>query len=253
MKDIIIFDIDGTLVESSQKINIMHAEILNKIKKKYEIAICGGGTLTKALEQMNDLIYFDHYFTECGCVYNKNKSENSIDLEEIYVKNLRVHNLYQSINILIKEFLKYLSNVNYELSGHFVDLRNGIVYLSCVGMQANNIERERFKCIDKNQNIRTEILINLRNKANELGILDKLSINLGGSVGIGIYPIEYDKTQILDIIDKNKYNKIIYFGDKYLEDGNDYGIINHKNVIGYKIDNVEDTFKILKYLLENNN
>ena len=44
-----------------------------------------------------------------------------------------------------------------------------------------------------------------------------------------------------------------YFGDKYLEDGNDYGIINHKNVIGYKIDKVEDTFKILKYLLEYNN
>ena len=253
MKDIIIFDIDGTLVESSQKINTECAEILNKIKKKYEIATCGGGTLKKALEQMNNLIYFNHYFTECGCVYNKNKSEDSLDLQEIYVKNLREHNLYQHINILIKEFLKYLSNVTYELSGHFVDLRNGIVYLSCVGMQATIIERERFKVIDKKQNIRTEILINLRNKANELGILNKLSINLGGSVGIGIYPNEYDKTQILDVLYKNKYNQIIYFGDKYLEDGNDYGIINHKNVIGYKIDKVEDTFKILKYLLEYNN
>ena len=251
MKDIIIFDIDGTLVESSQ-INLIHAEILNKIKKKYEIAICGGGTLTKALEQMNDLIILIIILQNAD-VYNKNKSENSLDLEEIYVKNLRVHNLYQSINILIKEFLKYLSKVSYELSGHFVDLRNGIVYLSCVGMQANIIERENFKKIDYQLNIRNEILNLLRNKAYELGILDKLSINLGGSVGIGIYPIEYDKTQILDIIDKNKYNKIIYFGDKYLKDGNDYGIINHKNVIGYKIDNVEDTFKILKYLLENNN
>ena len=105
MKEIIIFDIDGTLVESSFKINQKNSEILNKLKNKYEIAICGGGTLIKALEQMNDLIYFDHYFTECGCVYHINKSKNNLDLKEIYKKNIREHKLYPQINILIKLFL----------------------------------------------------------------------------------------------------------------------------------------------------
>ena len=246
MKDIIIFDIDGTLVESSYKINYEHASILNQIKEKYEIGICGGGTLEKALNQMNNLIYFDHYFTECGCVYNKNNSKTSLNLKEIYKKNIREHDLYQSINILIKVFLKYLSEVDYEISGHFVDLRNGIIYLSCVGMQATIIERERFKIIDYQQNIRNDILKILRNKAIELNIHDKISINLGGSVGIGIYPVEYDKTQILNTININNYNNIYYFGDKYEIDGNDYQIINHKNVIGYKIDKYENTFEILK-------
>ena len=246
MNNIVIFDIDGTLAESSYKIKEEHAAILNKLKEKYEIGICGGGTLEKALSQMNNLIYFDHYFTECGCVYHKNNGKNNLELEEIYKKNIREHVLYENINILVKLFLKYLSESNYELSGHFVDLRNGIIYLSCIGMQATLIERERFKIIDYQQNIRDDVLKILRNKAKELNMHDKVSINLGGSVGIGLYPVEYDKIQILETINKKKYNNIIYFGDKYEKNGNDYNIINHKDIIGYKIDNVKDTFNIIK-------
>lgn len=246
MDNIIIFDIDGTLAESSYTIKPEHALILNQLKEKYEIGICGGGTLEKALNQMNDSIYFDHYFTECGCVYNKNNSKTKLDLHEIYKKNIREHVLYKDINTLIKVFLKYLSECDYELSGHFVDLRNGIVYLSCVGMQATIIEREKFKIIDYQLNIRNDVLKILRDKAKELNIENKISINLGGSVGIGLYPVEYDKIQILNTIQPKNYKKIIYFGDKYKENGNDYHIINDNNVTGYKIDNVEDTFNIIR-------
>ena len=51
MKDIIIFDVDGTLVESSKTILPAHAEILNKLKEKYTLAICGGGTKEKIFKQ----------------------------------------------------------------------------------------------------------------------------------------------------------------------------------------------------------
>ena len=36
-----------------------------------------------------------------------------------------------------------------------------------------------------------------------------------------------------------------YFGDKYLENGNDYKIINSNLVNGYRIDNINDTIKYL--------
>ena len=246
MNKIVIFDIDGTLAESSCTLKPEHALLLNQLKEKYEIGTCGGGTLEKILSQMNDSVYFDHYFSECGCVYHKNNSKTSLDLQEMYKKNIRAHESYKDINVLIKLFLKYLSECDYELSGHFIDLRNGIVYLSCVGMQATLDEREVFKNIDSEFNIRNDILHILREKAKELNIHNKISINLGGSVGIGLYPVEYDKIQILDTIQPNEYEKIIYFGDKYEKNGNDYHIINDKHVIGYKIDNVEDTFEIIK-------
>lgn len=245
-KDIILFDVDGTLVESGNKIdNDEYYEILNKLKSKYEIGIVGGGTLEKIIDQLKyDKIIFDHYFTECGCVYHDNKLSN------IYKKNIRNHPLYKFINRLIKLAINYISNVDYNITGHFIDLRNGIIYISLIGMQANNCERKYFIDLDKKYNYRQKLLEILRNESIKLGISEKISINYGGSVGIGIYPNEYDKKQVIEFLnEKRVYNKILYFGDKYEKDGNDYHIINHNLVTGYKINSIEETFDILKTLI----
>ena len=249
-KNIIIFDVDGTLVESSHKISKENAEILNQLKDKYEIAVCGGGKLEKILEQMNGLVKFDHYFSECGCVYDKHIVDGEYDrIENIYKKNIRKHNLYEKINKLVKVCLSYFSKVDYILTGHFIDLRCGIIYISCIGMQATEEERNYFKNLNKDDIFRRELLVLLQQKAIELNIENVVSITYGGTVGIAIYPREYDKVQILETIqhDKyDKYDKIIYFGDKYEENGNDYHIINSPYVIGHKVDNVVDTYNLLK-------
>lgn len=62
--------------------------LLNKLKEKYEIGIVGGGILHKNLDQFEDHIYFHHYLTECGCVYYKNKLDNGLQLENIYIKDI---------------------------------------------------------------------------------------------------------------------------------------------------------------------
>jgi hypothetical protein len=116
-------------------------------------------------------------------------------------------------------------------------------------MNATQEERKYFKNIDKIYNYKKELLSILRNCANDLDILDNISINYGGSVGIGIYPIEYDKKQVLNTITKFKYNNIYYFGDRYDEDGNDYHIINHPYLFGYKINEISETYKIIKTLI----
>ncbi len=245
-KDIILFDVDGTLVESGNEIEKdEYYEILNKLKNKYDIGIVGGGTLCKIKEQLKyNKIIFDHYFTECGCVYHDSK------LSTIYKKNIRDHPLYENINKLIKLAINYISNVDYIITGHFIDLRNGIIYISLIGMQANNNERKYFINLDKKYNYRNELLKILRDESIKLGISEQLSINFGGSVGIGIYPNEYDKKQVIDILSNKKtYKKILYFGDKYEKEGNDYHIINHNLVTGYKINSIEETFDILKTLL----
>lgn len=243
-KNIILFDVDGTLVESSDKIyNENKYQLLNKLKNNYEIGVVGGGSLEKILKQLDyNKIQFDHYFTECGCMYY------DTNLNNMYKKNIREHGLYDKINILIKKALHFISNVTYNVTGHFIDLRNGIIYISLIGMQANEDERSYFKDLDKTFNIRKNLLTVLREEAKKLNILDKLSINYGGTVGIGVYPVEYDKVQVIELL-KNKYDKIIYFGDKYDEDGNDHKIINHKLVTGHKIDKVSQTYDILEKLI----
>ena len=231
-----LFDVDGTITNSGEKMSSENITSLNLIKIENDIGIVGGGKFEKILQQ-TDGVNFDYYFSECGSVFHN--SEHQI----IYEKNIRNHFLYPQINILIKLSLKYLSEVNYLITGNFIDLRKGLIYISLIGLSANSYERETFINLDKIHNYRKNLLDLLHKKASELNILDKLHIVNGGSVGIAIYPEENDKIQILNHIDFNKYSEVHYFGDKYLPDGNDYYLLNSDKIIGHNINSVEVLLK----------
>lgn len=247
-RPLILFDIDGTIAESSQEVpSKMKDKILKKMNAGYDIGIVGGGKLEKALSQLDDL-HITHYFTECGCVYHR-RSRDDDELWRIYVKNIRKHSLYPKINIIIKEALQFLSKVDYEITGHFIDLRNGIIYISLIGMAATQEEREKFIRLNNENNYRKLLISQLKKKAHELGIQDDLVIAEGGMVGIGLYPKEYDKVQVVDCV-KDEYKVIHYFGDKYEEDGNDYHLLNHKAIIPHRVNSLEDTIRELENIRE---
>lgn len=252
MKTVFLFDVDGTIVNSGQKITSEMAILLNNLKKKknVEIGIVGGGKLDKILEQMDNKIFFNHYFTECGCVYHDNYAiNNSLDLIPIYTKNIRDHKLYTPINLLIKYCLQYLSKVDYTITGHFIDLRHGIIYVSLIGLTANETERVTFMELDKKYDYRKNLIESLIHLATDLGIQNQVAIVEGGSVGIAIYPSEYDKIQILNYFPDRNYNKIYYFGDKYKPNGNDYKILNHVRVEGFPVNHYQDTMETLQKFL----
>lgn len=111
MKKLLLFDIDGTITESGEKIKDDMANILASFKSEnVEIGIVGGGQLDKIMNQMNGKILFDHYFTECGCVYIRTIDN---ELIHVYKKNIREHTTYSKINTLIKAALSFLSSVDY--------------------------------------------------------------------------------------------------------------------------------------------
>tara|TARA_B100001057_G_C22668351_1_gene878784 strand:+ start:223 stop:990 length:768 start_codon:yes stop_codon:yes gene_type:complete len=253
---LLLFDVDGTLAESGQKINDSIIRILKLVApEKYQLGIVGGGKLDKILTQLNNEIFFNHYFSECGCIYNQNKINNrqGLELTNIYQKDIRKHSQYLNINILIKDTLKFLSSVEYNLTGHFIDLRSGIIYISLIGMAATQQERKQFLDQDQIHNYRENLLELLITKEQELNKdQKKIDIVYGGSVGISIYPSEYDKVQVLEHLDIKKYEEIHYFGDKYLENGNDYQLLNSSSVIGHPVDCLEDTQKELQKLLNQN-
>lgn len=240
MRRILLFDIDGTIAESSKSVGPeMKMAIRKKVTEGWDVGIVGGGKLDKALSQLGDL-EMNHYFTECGCVYHRGP-----ELELIHFKNIREHALYTKINVLIKKALHYLSQVDYTLTGNFVDLRSGIIYISLIGMTATHEERTVFIELDRQHNYRKELIGILKATAQEIGILDDVVISEGGMVGIGLYPREYDKVQVVECL-RDAYNEIHYFGDKYETDGNDYHLLHHESVIGHKVDSVEDTLRELQ-------
>ena len=105
MKDLLLFDVDGTLAESSQMINDnMRDMLITKKSQGYDIGVVGGGKIDKVLCQLNG-VSMNHYFTECGCIYHIIKHDdpsNNISLvnqlSTIYKKNIRDHELYPQIN-----------------------------------------------------------------------------------------------------------------------------------------------------------
>lgn len=238
-KKLFLFDVDGTLCLSGQQIINNLANKINILKSKnYEIGIVGGGKYEVILHQMNNKIIFDYIFSESGSVYHKLENSN---YNFIYKNNLREHKLYYKINILIKCALNYLSMVDYLVTGNFIDLRNGLVYISLIGMSANIQERYDFLELDKDKLYRTKLLDILQKKAIELGISDELDITFGGSVGISINPKEWNKIQVLNTIKICDYDEIYYFGDKYDKNGNDYELINYDNIKGIRVDSPIDT------------
>ena len=252
MSKLILLDVDGTLAESGQMINDeMRDMLISKKTQGYEIGVVGGGKIDKVLNQLNG-VSMNHYFTECGCVYHvvkdSNTSSNSISLVNQlslkYTKNIRHHEVYPQINNLVKQCLRFLSEVDYMITGHFVDLRNGIIYISLIGMNATLKEREMFKSLDKINNFRTNLIHMLKQELIEMGVKDKISVYEGGQVGIAIFPREYDKVQVLPEV-VEKYEEIHYFGDKYEENGNDSIIINDPAVHGHPVSSPQNTLNIL--------
>jgi phosphomannomutase len=243
MKPLLLFDVDGTIAESGEKVENSLMKVFEQLVNHYDLGIVGGGKYEKIIDQLNDSKLFIHIFSECGCVYHKlNENNGTYDL--IYKENIRLHPLYNDINKLIKVALNFLSKVNYTLTGNFIDLRNGIIYISLIGMVANNEERKYFMKLDKEENIRKKLIKLLHVKSIELNISENVKILEGGSVGIGIYPIEYGKKQVLNSL--LEYTNISYFGDKYSKDGNDYELIMNNKVNGFPIDSVNETEKILE-------
>lgn len=257
---ILLFDLDGTIVEPGKKISNKMKTMLQQIKRAgNELGIVGGGQFNKIMEQLdqtsmfehNDqykdkIMLFKHIFAECGSVYYKLINNEYVLMHQ---HDIRQHKYYCEINKLMRTSLKYIATeTTYPLSGNQLDLRKGLVYISMVGMQATNEERQIFIEHDQQFQHKKTLLKLLLNEAQNMNVIDKLDIKLGGHVGIAIYPKEWNKTQVLDIFPNSK---ISYFGDQYAENGNDYEIITDKRVTGFPVNSPDDTFEHLHQMIYN--
>ena len=72
--------------------------------------------------------------------------------ELVNTNNIRLEPEYPEINKLVKTCLNYISQKDYLISGNFIDLRNGLIYVSMVGMVATDEERENFIVLDSKNN-----------------------------------------------------------------------------------------------------
>ena len=236
---LLLFDIDGTICESGEKMDDTMTRALMGIKNKYTLGLVSGGEYNKINIQIPKLWkIFEYVFTENGSVSYKNKklvSESNI-IDKLGIK---------SITHINEVLMKYLSQTNKILikTGNFINLRKGLIYFTPIGQNCTRQERLSFAKYDTKNNIRMEIIKDLSD------LLPDLSFCIGGQIGISISPKGWNKCKALDLIKINKYNEIIYIGDKIHPYGNDYSIAMDKRITKYyNVSSIHNTLDILNSL-----
>ena len=208
MKNLFLFDLDGTLAKSTQKIDSNMINILKNLSINNDISIVSGGTYDKIKYQIdpeNENI-FCNIFAENGIMTYHNNKLISTDT----IKNrLTEKQLQYVINLCLKYILEL------ELPhkrGGFINFRNSIIYVSPSGHDVTLDERNTFAEYDKVYNIRKNMIKYLKKN---IPISYNLDIKLGGQIGIAIRPMDWDKCYCLQFINTKKYNNIYFFGGQF--------------------------------------
>jgi len=232
MKTHYIFDVDGTLTPSRQKMDEDFSRFFLHFCTMNSVYLVTGSDKEKTLEQVGSLIY-----KTCKRVYNCSGSD-------VYVGSRNVYRDTWTLPILARQFLKQcLEEEDFNIrTGNHIEERPGMINYSLVGRNATMRDRKAFVDWESSNGSR-------RRTADAFNIMfPELQATIGGETGIDIGPKGSDKSQILR--DFNKEDKIVFFSDAIFEGGNDLSlaevIANKELGMFYKVTEWKETWEILK-------
>ena len=228
-----IFDVDGTLTPSRQKINTDFKHWFLEFTYSNHVYLITGSDYPKTLEQLGKGIC-----ENVELVYNCSGSDVWQGGKNIFSTEWILPELAH--NWLSEELTA--SRFSLRTGLHF-EHRPGMVNYSVVGRNANTQQRAEYVIWDKMTKEREEIAYRFNLK------FPDLDAKVGGETGIDIALKGSDKSQIVK--DFDPHNDILhFFGDRMDKDGNDYPLkkVIIDNDLGhcYNIKDYKETWKILK-------
>lgn len=239
IKEIYLFDVDGTLTHPRQKIKNDMLEKLAELRKKVYVGVVGGSDFNKIKEQLGDDLFknFDYIFSENGLVSYKNG-------ELIYQGNMREYIGQYKFNELVSFCLEYIGKLKLPCkTGTFIELRNGMINVSPIGRNCSSEERERFYLYDQKHKIREKMIQELKEKFE----LYNLQFSIGGMISIDIMPRNWDKTYSLKFLEE--FKTIYFMGDKVDKGGNDYEIFVNPRTISKRTSSPDETIQHINKFL----
>ena len=233
-----IFDVDGTLTPSRDKIDPQFAEWFKQFVTINTVCLVTGSDRLKTIEQIGEML-----FNMCDKAYNCSGNDvyrfgmphkkNEWKLSEEHIEWL---------NAKLKQSKWKI------YTGNHIDQRTGTANFSVVGRGASWSQRKEYYLWDQQNNQRESI-------ANEMvKWIPELDAKVGGESGIDIFEKGKDKAQILE--DFPLEDRLLFFGDRIDPAGNDYSLaqgiarrssLQLQNKI-FKVKNWQDTWEELKYL-----
>ena len=204
-----IFDVDGTLTLSRQRIDAGFEKYFMDFCEDNEVYFVTGSDRKKTIQQLGEEIY-----NRAVRVYNCSGNSVWEQDELVHAKHWDVPS--DLIDFLIKRMRMTLFDTKH-WAGHHIEFRPGCLNFSVVGRKADWFYRQKYIKYDEMYHERTNI-------ANDINfIFSDLTATVGGETGIDIYPKGWDKSQILDMHFED-CSDVCFFGDKLEEGGNDHTI-----------------------------
>jgi len=229
-----LFDVDGTLTAPMKTMNAADtAKFLSWIDGKRAF-IVAGSDLEKVQRQIPQSV-----LDQVEGIFCSSGNELWISGELIYKSDWTPS----------ADFLSYLAQL--QKSSHFTpkgknfrEKRTGMVNFSIVGREAVPELREIYYEWDKKNKDREQLALTIK-----LDYPD-LDACIGGQISIDIYPKGQDKSQASKWVRKTLKSKMVFFGDKCADGGNDYSIANDIIISGdgtyHKVESPEQTIKLLE-------
>ena len=205
MKEVFVFDVDGTLTEARGSIDKDFESFMIDFCSKQDVYLVTGSDRQKTFEQIGPNLY-DAVKGIWHCNGN-----------EYWESNRRVRKKDYTPDY---EFKHYLTQVvhrsKYPIkTGNHIELRTGMINFSTVGRNANADQREAYYEWDKRNKERFYIVEDI-NKS-----YPDVHASIGGHISIDIAPRGNNKSEAEKVLNK-EYDFIHFFGDKMEYGGNDY-------------------------------
>ena len=215
-----IFDVDGTLTPSRDKINRDFAQKFMGFQMNHLTYLVTGSDYEKTLDQMGfqSIFLAERTFHCCG--------------NEVRQQGKVIHRNDWTPSTELIEYLQYLLTQSKfpieSRTANFIEYRNGSINFSVLGRAATKEQRQIYIAYDKEKEDRHRLVEHIRNDFPEV------TVQIGGETGLDIMPLGFDKSQILpyvlrpymysDTITSSPIKSIVFFGDAIFPFGNDYSL-----------------------------
>ena len=241
MKDIYIFDMDGTLTPSRREMTKDFEDFYSIWAKNHTFFLVSGSNLEKIKEQVPEYILdlSEGVFTRGG---------NQLWLNG----QLSYNHEFKPKNDLLDFLNQKLEESPYQIrAGNHIEDRGSMLNFSIVGRDCTLEQRLHYFEYDCESNERSNIAEEIISK------WDNLDAVIGGQISIDITPKGMNKSQVLGEVKKfYPSEKYIFIGDRTMEGGNDYPLAKIMNeeencsVFQAGAPSAEDGYKDTQRILE---